>query len=369
MTITKRALVIWLLVLVPDIILIGIVGVWASSPGAKLGSGHANHRPARHVSPSLVNGSIYWGAYIQGEKTYRHLYGGTWGNVPWDARTWKKFERNAGKRVSIVHWGMNRPMWRRDFNYWRSSLELVRRAGALNAVDLTTRITSLRDIAAGRYDSAITRWMRQAAAWKHPFFLNFDPEMNGNWKWYSPGLNGHTASDFVNMWRHVHDLAVRAGATNITWIWTVNIDPRSGFIPLEQLYPGDAYVDWTGLNGYNAEGRRSFSWLFSSTYERLVKLAPTKPVAIMELAAEDGPGKAAWISDALAEQLPANFPQVKALIWFNWRIRSGGQWRNWEIESSPSSQAAFAAAISSPYYAPGGPYRNLPLLTKIKPPA
>jgi hypothetical protein len=44
-----------------------------------------------------------------------------------------------------------------------------------------------------------------------------------------------------------------------------------------------------------------------------------------------------------------------------------GQYSNWEIGSSSASQQAFANAIASPYYAPGGNYGNLPLLSKIQP--
>jgi hypothetical protein len=55
------------------------------------------------------------------------------------------------------------------------------------------------------------------------------------------------------------------------------------------------------------------------------------------------------------------------VLWFNWRIYEKNTWWPWEIESSASSQQAFATAISSSYYAPGGTFANLPLLTKIQP--
>jgi hypothetical protein len=82
---------------------------------------------------------------------------------------------------------------------------------------------------------------------------------------------------------------------------------------------------------------------------------------------ENGGSKAAWISDAPGTQIPQNFPQIKAVLWFNWHIYEKGQYWNWEIESSSSSQQAFANAIASPYYAPGGSFGNLPLLSPVKP--
>jgi hypothetical protein len=82
---------------------------------------------------------------------------------------------------------------------------------------------------------------------------------------------------------------------------------------------------------------------------------------------EGGAGKAAWVTDALT-QLPSSFPQIKAVVWFNWRIFEANKWWEWPIESSPSTQEAFRAGISSPYYAPGGSFGSLPLGSKIGPP-
>jgi hypothetical protein len=133
--------------------------------------------------------SIYWGAYINGSETYRYLYGLRLGNAPWDATTWSRFESNAGKRVSIVHWGLGTP-WRNDFDSWWSTFELVRARGDLSLVDMTTGSVPLRQIADGRYDAQLRKWMRGAAFYAHPFFLNLDVEMNGNWEPYSAGKHG-----------------------------------------------------------------------------------------------------------------------------------------------------------------------------------
>jgi hypothetical protein len=64
---------------------------------------------------------------------------------------------------------------------------------------------------------------------------------------------------------------------------------------------------------------------------------------------ENGGSKAAWITDMLTTQLPANFPNVKAFIWFDWN--AGDPALSWPIESSATAQSAFAAGIASSYYA------------------
>jgi Glycosyl hydrolase family 26 len=312
--------------------------------------------------------SAYWGAYMDGETTYGYYYGGTWADAPWDANTWHRFEANAGKKVSVVHWGMA-PPWRHSFAYYKPPFELVRKAGDLNAVDLSTGSLKLRRIARGRYDVPLRRWARQAASWGYPFFFLLDVEMNGPWEPYAPGRNGNTARDFIRMWRHFHTLANRAGATNITWVWCPNVDPLKRFTPYNRLYPGRRYVDWTCLDGFNFSGTDTFSWLFRSSYRRLLYLAPRKPVMISQTGSvEGGNGKAAWITDALSTQLPTRFPRVKAFLWFNWRIQQGDRWLEWPIESSESAQAAFHDAIASPYYVPGGSLGSLPRGSRIRAP-
>jgi len=308
---------------------------------------------------------------LDGSDTYSFVYGGSWSDAPWDANTWNRFESNAGKKVSILHWGVGSP-WDHDFNYWLSAFESVRARGELSLIDMNSGSVRLRDIANGVYDSAFKTWAQQSKAYGRPYFLRWDWEMNGKWfSWGTTSTNQNTPADYVAAWRRIHDIFQQAGATNVTWVWCVNHE-FTGSVPLEQLYPGDGYVDWTSIDGYNqAPGWwQTFSQVFASTYSHLLQLAPAKPIMIAETSSIEATGsKAGWISDALTTQLPKNFPKIKALVWMNWRIYQKSTWWPWQIESSASAQAAFKSAISSAYYAPGGSYGNLPLLTKISPPA
>jgi beta-mannanase len=193
--------------------------------------------------------------------------------------------------------------------------------------------------------------------------------MNGGWfSWGTTSSNQNTPADYVAAWRHIHDIFSAAGAANVTWVWCPNLEGNSS-TPYSKLYPGDAYVDWTCLDGYNqGSSSTSFSNLYAKSYTDLTALAPTKPVMIGEIGSyEYGAGvKANWISDML-NVLPTSFPQIKALVWFNWRIQESGTWKNWEIESSASSQSAFSKGIGSPYYAAASSF-SMPASDKpIKP--
>jgi hypothetical protein len=324
-------------------------------------SSESSPTPAITSAPTTGGSGIYWGAYMNGSPTYTDLYGGTWNDAPWDSNTWSTFESHAGKKASLTQFGVGSP-WDHDFNYFLTPFNKVVGAGEIPVVSINTRTTPLSGIASGAYDSSIRTWMQEAAAWGHPFFLIFDVEMNGSWEPYAPGQNGNTAADYVAAWRHMHDLAVQAGASNISWVWCPNVDPSNMFTPYAQLYPGDAYVNWTGLDGYNKGGSnwRSFGTIYGSSYTKLLQLAPSKPIMVSQVAsAENGGSKAAWIADMLT-QLPQNYPQIKAFSWFNWYFNDSGTMQPYEIESSATAQDAFKTGIAPSYYLAGGNLGSLP---------
>jgi beta-mannanase len=319
---------------------------------------------AATTTTSSAPKSIYWGALMDGNNTY----GSSYGDAPWDANTWGTFQSHAGKKASIVHWGVPAP-WTSSFNTQLTAHTNVLTAGELSLLDMNSGSTPLADIAAGKYDSSITTWAQQAAAFKHPFFLRWDWEMNGSWfSWGTTSSNQNTAAAYVSAWRRMHDIFVKNGATNVTWVWCPNT-VFSGSTSLASLYPGDSYVDWTCLDSYNkgGSGWMSFANLIGPTYDQLQKLAPGKPVMIGETSSsENGGSKASWIQSALSS-LPSAFPQVRAFLWFNWKITESGTTWDWPIESSSSAQSAFASGIASNYFQAGGGLGSLPLLAPIRP--
>ncbi|MDQ6662628.1 MAG: beta-mannanase [Chloroflexota bacterium] len=210
---------------------------------------------------------------------------------------------------------------------------------------------SLKDILNGTYDAYITKWAQDSKAWGHPFFLRFAAEMNGYWFPWSEGVNGNTKGQFVQAWKHVHDIFTAQGATNVSWLWCPNVE-WSHSIPLRELYPGNDYVDWIGMDGYNwstvyGHKWQTFSQIFQYTYNDILSMGTHKPLMIAETAsAERGHDKAGWITDAFLNVLPKAFPEIKAFVWFNENKET-----DWRIQSSASARAAFAKAVSSPIYA------------------
>lgn len=305
------------------------------------------------TSPELP--SVYWGVAIQG--------------VPTDMTKLYAFEDKVKKRVSIVHWGHPWAVNGAYREFLEGEYTNLRAHGAIPMISWASWDSSvggsqpeyqLRDIYQGKHDPFIRQWANDAKAWRYPLFLRFNHEMNGWWFPWSEQLNGNQPGDFVKAWRHVHDIFAQVGASNVTWVWCVNATGYPQLTPPEQLYPGDAYVDWVAIDGYNfgadgTDGWKTFSQVFKRMYGEIITIAPNKPIMIAEIASSEDGGplgrpdsKAAWIADAFAVQLPQNFPKIKAVVWFNSNVSNST--REWPIESSQASIAAFSSALGSGYY-------------------
>jgi len=274
----------------------------------------------------------------------------------------------VGKPMSVLHFGS--PFvdcWTSPCTYYEfptQTMTTIRSAGIIPFLSWSSVSTpaspdfpdSLAAVISGRYDAYIRQFALAAKAWAHPFFLRFDWEMNGNWFPWSEGINGNQPGQYVAAWRHVHDIFTSVGATNATWVWCPNADPLGVYTSPAELYPGNAYVDWTCLDGYNWGSLHAapYAWMsfddtFKSTYDEIANtIAPSKPMIIGEVAStEAGGSKAAWITNMLSE-LPTQYPQIHGVVWMDNNNSLSNV--NWPIESSSSATAAFAGGIRSPDY-------------------
>jgi hypothetical protein len=317
---------------------------------------------------------LYWGAQIGSQLT------GT--QAPWDMNAVTEFERSVNKAVSLV--AFYSPFADctvspcEFYGFPGVPMENIRRHGAIPFFSWSSSSTDKEDVRQpafrlariidGTYDAFIESFAENAREWGHPFFLRFDWEMNGFWFPWGEDVNGNRPGQFVAAWRHVHDIFTRIGANNATWVWCPNIGLVRRLQHLRPLYPGDAYVDWTCLDGFNwgptsnSPGWMTFNEIFRSSYERVLGIAPRKPMAIGETASEEvGGSKSAWIHNAL-RVIPAQYPKVRALVWFDEKSED----RHWPVNSSKAAQAAFTRAISRSIFMPNA-YSGQPA-GKILPP-
>jgi len=296
--------------------------------------------------------SIYWGSYVEGLNTY----GAGRQNAPWDSTTWNLFESHTGKTVGIMHFGQ--PLW--QFN--QSPHDLCWTRGAAPFVDYgASNPQSLIDVANGVHDTEITAWATAYKNWGKPVFIRLWWEMNQYGSHWFPWAVPYylTAAQYKAGYEHVWNIINTVGATNMTGVWCPNFitNDSSKVTGITSCYPSVG-VDWLFFDGYNDSApSRDFDTLYQLTYNTLVGLDGTKPIGIGEFASRDNifasGVKANWITEALTNKIPSNaYDHIKAVVWFNYKIYENSVWKDWQIESSASAQAAFHDAIASSYYKP-----------------
>jgi hypothetical protein len=206
-------------------------------------------------------------------------------------------------------------------------------------------------VAAGEYDDEIGAWASALADWAirppgepdRRVYINLAPEMNGDWvPWGIP--TSHTSPEqYVELWHRIGDIVMETGLRqdHVQWLWTVN-NTSSEPVDLEECYPGDKYVDWAGITGYNWVNWGGWESP-AATYDPLLDIVreiTDRPIAISELGASadcaDGhcpKKKNEWIS-AVYEYLLTR--DVRMACWFDhWIEQDGTDWGVFDTEVGP----------------------------------
>jgi hypothetical protein len=278
-------------------------------------------------------------------------------SLPWSFKDIDSFSMLVGQKTRVIHWFQDWTM-RFDPRYMnaamsRGGMPLVTWEPWKFGGGTQQPAYALKRILEGRYDVYIRRWASAAATWGKPFLLRFAHEMNSDWTSWSPGINGNTSAQFISAWRRVHTIFIKEHARNVRWVWSP-VAHYQGATPFRSVYPGDAYVDWVGLSGYNWGNTRtwsqwqSFSKIFGQSYS-IVGTITRKPIIISEVAStESGGDKAAWIRKAFLEEIPGNFLRIKAVVWFN-----ADKENDWRVNSSLGSLNAYKEVAATPSYQGG----------------
>jgi beta-mannanase len=239
-------------------------------------------------------------------------------------------------------------------------------AAANNVVDEPDY--TLSRIIDGGFDDYLRTYAKSVVATGLPLGIRLDHEMNGTWYPWSEddghgnSINGNSPGQYVQMWRHVHDIFQQEGANQyVFWIWSPNrinklTSSHRTEAYLASLYPGDAYVDWVGMSGYlrpaySADDDFTFDYTFGSTLTQLRAIAPGKRILLAEIgASETGGHKVAWIQsmfDAFAR--PEN-ADIVGLLWFDEAVSTYTEGvlgtNDWRVDSRPETLAAFKAGLA-----------------------
>ncbi len=303
--------------------------------------GQAATRPGGKLVPE--QGTLL-GAYLDG-----------WGSTPYVNVT--GFEARLGRKLDIDHrywaWDDGWPFFgAAPYHYERWDVE----NGRIPLVSWDyLGAGSLDAILDGSHDALVRSRAREVARFGDPLFLRWGYEMNGSWMPWSGYQNGRSAAKFVAAWRRLHDLFVAEGATNAVWVWAPNAasNPDEPWNDFRNYYPGDEYVDWVGIDGYN--WGTTEPWSRWQTFAEIVRpvydaYADRKPVMVAETGStEHGGSKADWLLEARAA-VQREFPSIAALVYFNYD--HGGY--DWELTSSAAALDAFRSLAADPHFNPAG---------------
>jgi len=152
----------------------------------------------------------------------------------------------------------------------------------------------------------------------------------------------------VAAWQHVVKLFRVLGVRNVTWMWTVNIinDTQVGRIPSpDAWWPGSAYVNWVGIDGYYLKPSWEFAPLFGPTITDVLRLTGGDPIMIAETGAVSAAGQARKIADLFAGV------RKYSLLGFVWFDEANSQNQDFAL-TGPAAIAAFRRGAKS-YVRPG----------------
>ncbi len=237
----------------------------------------------------------------------------------------------------------HRPQLADYYSSWWEPFQsaFARAAHANNAVPMVQiepSGISLAAIAAGQYDAYLASYARAVRSYGQPVILSFGHEMNANW--YSWGYQHTPPEVFVAAWRHIHNLFSAQGASNVTWLWTVNVVGGPQVRAISPWWPGHAYVTWIGIDGHYFKPSNRFADLFGATLGQIRHLSRA-PVLI----AESGIGPHVGIAKITDLFAGAQAHRLLGVVWFD------VQGHNLRIENDPAAIALFEQAVAK-YFKP-----------------
>ena len=209
-------------------------------------------------------------------------------------------------------------------------------AGASPMLEISPTGTTLSAVTADRTDTWLRSYALMVRSLKISVLMSFAPEANGNW--YPWGWTHVQPAAEVAAWRHVVTVFRQAGAANARWVWIVNQTwPGAG--PLPKLWPGPAYVDMIGIDGYFRKASDTFGSVFVPTITAVRRFAPGTPLLVTETGASPQAGKARAVRELAGG---ARRYRLDGFVWFDIdQGPTGPSHSDWSLEHAPAALAEY----------------------------
>jgi hypothetical protein len=280
------------------------------------------------------------------------------------------YQQTVGKKAAWVYFSNN---WFRNRAFPSAEAGWIRDNGSIPFIRLMLRsseelntaeaVFTLDRINNGDFDNDLKAWARSAKEFKTPIMAEYGTEVNGSWFSWNGAWNGGTGTGpkkFQEAYRRIIRIAREEGAANLLWVFHVNDrdDPPEYWNRLENYYPGDDWIDWLGVSVYGAqkpsgETNVRFRKLMDKVYPRLVKLAPDKPIALLEFgitSLNKQIDQADWADRALKDLTGRRWPRVIGFAWWNEAWHNGSDPRNdtnMRVQDNPALAKVFKKRVGA----------------------
>lgn len=239
-----------------------------------------------------------------------------------------------------------------DMNDWdnvRQYADVAKQNGSTLVVTWMANGYVAQDIVDGRTDNYVREFAKGVKAYGEEIWLRPLHEANGNWYDWGVGKAdvGNTDENVAEAYRHIVKIFREENVENVKWVWTTNASNEGRGTTFTGTYPGDDYVDYISIDGYNWGKSQdwsrwqTFSQVFKKAYDALANI--DKPLFIAEIScSEKGGSKAEWITD-MFEHFRTDFSRVFAVMWFSQSKETEG---DWALNTSQAAVDAWKAGIA-----------------------
>jgi len=214
---------------------------------------------------------------------------------------------------------------------------------------------ALNTYVGGSHDADFDRWAASIVAFcsanDYVIYIRPMSEMNGDWTTWGAGVYaGNTPANYRAAWQHLWGRMEAGGANDyLKWIWcpVAPLSSTDAASCWTDYYPGDAYVDIIGMNGYNFGAVtwsfwRSFEEIFSYGYNEFTEQS-AKDLFICEIGCNStGGNKPLWIEDAWYWLQSGSYNRFVGASWFNMKEPSDDT-INYMFNESPYTTRAYKA--------------------------
>jgi hypothetical protein len=287
--------------------------------------------PAMGSKPAIPTNGAYLGAWVRPNLSTDQSQG----SIASEMAQVPSLEQTIGRPLGIIHdyvaWNVPFPVQTMATQEAKGTIPLVDwQCGDLDA-----------NVTAGNDDANIRSHAEALKSYGRPVFLRWYWEMNLKGSPHiKQCLGSEGPSGYVAAWQHIWTIFNQVGVTNAAWVWCPNYGGA------KKYYPGNAYVDWIGVDEYNrtTSSTANFASAFSSFYHQWSKNG--KPLMIAETGASTNV-QAQWLSQA-QQTLENQYTGIKAFVYFD----APGSDKRFDWALQGSGLTAFKTMAQSSYFNP-----------------